>query len=80
MSKKMTHFVVMVDSETGLVHFDGDGSREWIRSLFYEPTNTFDVEDGEFVAVAPYIEKQALNALKRIGIIFDENSNNWQNR
>ncbi len=79
MAKMLTYLVVMVDSETGLVYFDGDGSREWIRTLFEKPTNTYDTEDGEFVAVAPYLEEQALNALQRIGVIF-ENEDEWRQR
>jgi len=80
MSKKLTHFVVMVDSETGGVYFDYDGSREWIRRLFEPETNTYDCEDGEFVPVAPYIEETALNALERIGVIFDRGDEEWKTR
>ena len=80
MSKKLTHFVVTVDSETGDVHFDYDGSREWIRRLFEPETNTYDCEDGEYIAVAPIIEEQALDALERIGVIFDRGDEEWQTR
>lgn len=80
MSKKLTHFVVMVDSETGKVHFDYDGSREWIRRLFEPETNTYDTEDGEYVAVAPIIEEHALNALETIGVIFDRGDEDWKTR
>lgn len=79
MSKSLSHFVVMVDNETGKVYFDGDGSREWIRRLFDEPTNTYDTEEGVFVPFAPYVEEQALNALERIGVIFEEDID-WRER
>lgn len=76
---KMVHFVVMVD-ELGRVFFDADGSREWIRTLFEPPTNTYDLEEEEFVPVAPEFEDSALEALKNAGVIFEGGDELWRLR
>lgn len=46
---KLVSLVVEVNVETGTIRVDGDGSREWIRSLFEPQTNTFDTDSGEYV-------------------------------
>lgn len=79
-SYSISHFVVMVDNATGKVYFDPDGSREWIRLLFDEPTNTYDTEEGVFVPFAPYVEENALNILEQHGIIFEEPNYDWRTR
>ena len=73
----VTHLVVQFDHDTKTLSFDGDGSREWIRRLFEEETNTWDSNLEDWTAVSPEIEKEATDALTAIGI---EVEKEWQDR
>lgn len=75
---KLVNLVVEIDVESGEIRFDGDGSREWIRSLFEPATNTYDTETGEYVA-DDAAERKALQLLMEIGVAV-ENLDNWQER
>ena len=78
---KITHLVIAINHETGRVTFDGDGSREWIRTLFEPETNTYDDEIGEFVVPDLTLERQALDLLMNLGIEVDGMFyDNWQER
>lgn len=77
---KVTHLVVAYDHDTKELSFDGDGSREWIRTLFLPETNTWDDDAGDFVAVPESVEVEAVNALKALGVIIPKESKGWQTR
>ena len=68
-----THLVVSYDHESGVVSFDGDGSREWIRRLFDPMTNTWSDEDSDFVAVPEVLEAEAVQALASLGVVVSDN-------
>lgn len=77
---RVVNLVVEIDTESGLIRFDGDGSREWIRTLFQPETNTYDQELGEYV-VDEAAEKKALDLLMEIGILVDGlDYDNWMER
>lgn len=77
---KVVNLVVEIDVESGLIRFDGDGSREWIRSLFQPETNTYDQELGEYV-VDVAAERKALDLLMELGILVDGlDYDNWMER
>lgn len=73
-----THLVVAYNHETKTFWFDGDGSREWIRRLFDEETNTWSDEQENFIAVDDEVENEAVEALAKLG--FEVSENNWQRR
>lgn len=74
-----THLVVIYDHETKTLTFDGDGSREWIRSLYTPETNTWSDEAEEFVSVSAEVEQEAVDALHSAGVVI-ENTYPWQTR
>lgn len=77
---RVVNLVVEIDTESGLIRFDGDGSREWIRSLFDPQTNTYDQDLGEYVQDET-AERKALHLLMEIGILVDGlDYDNWQER
>jgi hypothetical protein len=77
---KIVSLVIAVNTDTGLIEFDGDGSREWIRRLFEVETNTYDTELQEWVK-APIDEKIALNLLMTLGVAVDGlDYDNWMER
>ena len=76
-----THLVVKYDHESKTFSFDGDGSREWIRTLFEPETNTWSDEQGDYIAVPRSFEDEAVKALGQLGIDITHISNtNWQER
>lgn len=75
----ITHLVVTYDHDTKTLSFDGDGSREWIRTLFEPETNTFSEEQGDFVAISKKNEQEAVDALTAVGID-TSNQQGWQTR
>lgn len=76
-----THLVVAYNHDTKTFTFDGDGSREWIRTLFEPETNTWSDEQGEFIAVSKTAEQEAVDALESLGIAVDYTGNvGWQTR
>jgi hypothetical protein len=77
---RVVNLVVEIDTESGLIRFDGDGSREWIRSLFQPETNTYDQDLGEYVQDEA-AERKALDLLMEIGILVDGlDYDNWMER
>lgn len=77
---RVVNLVVEIDTETGMIRFDGDGSREWIRGLFQPETNTYDTELGEYV-VDVAAERKALDLLMELGILVDGiDYDNWMER
>jgi hypothetical protein len=77
---RVVNLVVEIDTESGLIRFDGDGSREWIRRLFEPETNTYDQELGEYVQDEA-AEKKALDLLMELGILGDGlDYDNWMER
>ena len=77
---RVVNLVIEVDVDTNLIRFDGDGSREWIRSLFEPPTNTYNQELGEYVVDA-VAERHALDLLMELGILVDGiDYDNWMER
>lgn len=78
---KYTHLVVAIDHDTKRVTFDGDGSREWIRTLFEPETNTWDSETLDWAAPDLTLEREALDLLMNLGIKVDGMFyDNWQER
>jgi hypothetical protein len=75
---KHTHLVVSYNHDTKTFTFDGDGSREWIRSLFDPATNTWSDEQGEYVSIPTADEQEAVDALEAIGVLVEEDG--WQTR
>jgi hypothetical protein len=73
-----THLVVAYNHDTKTFWFDGDGSREWIRSLFEPETNTWSDEQGEFIAISEQQEQEAVDALKTLGVVVEQEG--WQTR
>jgi hypothetical protein len=69
---KTTHLVVQYDHDSKSFTFDGDGSREWIRSLFSPESNTWSDEDQEFIGGDIGYLTDALFALEALGIKVDE--------
>jgi len=74
-----THLVVSYNHETKTFVFDGDGSREWIRTLYSPETNTWSDEEETFVAVEASVEAEAVTALESLGIVIEEHYP-WQER
>jgi hypothetical protein len=78
---KYTHLVVAINHDTGEVSFDGDGSREWIRTLFEPETNTWDEDTLDWAAPDLTLEREALDLLMNLGIKVDGMFyDNWQER
>ena len=73
-----THLVVAYNHDTKTFTFDGDGSREWIRTLFEPETNTWSDEQSDYVAVSAQLEQEAVDALESLGVAVEETG--WQTR
>jgi hypothetical protein len=73
-----THLVVAYNHDTKTFWFDGDGSREWIRTLFEPETNTWSDEQGDFVAISKSAEQEAVDALETLGVTVEQTG--WQTR
>lgn len=73
-----THLVVAYNHDTKTFKFDGDGSREWIRTLFEPETNTWSDEKEDYVPISRKAEKEAVDALIALGIEADFDG--WQER
>jgi hypothetical protein len=63
---------VAYDHETKQFWFDGDGSREWIRRLFEDETNTWSDEEEAFIPNDLGLVADALTALEALGVTVDE--------
>ncbi len=73
-----THLVVAYNHDTKTFTFDGDGSREWIRRLFEDETNTWSDEQEDYISVSAEDEQEAVDALEALGVAVEETG--WQNR